>query len=164
MYSGNRGITNCTTATVTTVELRTAQQLQWQQLYTTFFRLSKKYIRNGTRHVSYILMQNIIYVQQFFWQTKMLDNKCVVKYVTEKQSQTLHKYQQNCYSKEHFALSFSNFECTQFNILYRMFTECINLCDVVENFSNTKEPTVNLLPELHYRSKYKLNIRESLWR
>ena len=31
-----------------------------------------------------------------------------------------------------------------------MFTECINLCDIGENFSNTKKTTANLLPEHQY--------------
>ena len=59
--SDNSGITNCTTATVTTVELRTAQQLQWQQIYKNFLGLSTKFTWNGTRIASYRLLQIIIY-------------------------------------------------------------------------------------------------------
>ena len=94
----------------------------------------------------------------------MLDTKCVVQYVAEEQNQTLHKYQRFCYKGENFAVQFSIHNCAQITILYRMFTECINRCDVGENFSNTKKPTLSLLPNVHYRSNYKLNIRENLCR
>jgi len=35
---------------------------------------------------------------------------------------------------------------------YRMFSECLNMTDVGENFNNTKKPTINPLPERHFRS------------
>ena len=69
-----------------------------------------------------------------------------------------------CISVVTAAVQFSIYNCLQINTLYRMFTECINRCDVGENFSNTMKPTISLLPELHYRSNYKLNIRENLCR
>jgi len=42
--------------------------------------------------------------------------------------------------------------------------ECIILCDVGENFSNTKKATNNLLPEQRCTSNWKLGIRESMWK
>jgi hypothetical protein len=100
----------------------------------------------------------------FFWHTKMLDTKCIVKYAAVKQSQTLHKYQRNWYNRENFDVHSSNYKFSQITILYRMFTECINRCDVGENFSNTKKPTIILLQEFHYISNYKFYTREILWR
>jgi hypothetical protein len=49
------------TITAVILELRTAQQLNWQQLYTTFLRQTKKLTRNGTRLVSYRSLDIIIY-------------------------------------------------------------------------------------------------------
>ena len=43
-----------------------------------------------------------------------------------------------------------------------MFTDCLNLFDISERFSNTKKPTINLLLEHQYLSDYKLGIREIL--
>jgi len=44
----------------------------------------------------------------------------------------------------------SKYYCAQLEFTYRVFTECLNLCDVGDNLSNTNKPTMNLLPELQY--------------
>ena len=67
-------------------------------------------------------------------------------------------------NKRKFCCPILKLQLPEINILYRMFTECTNRCDVDENFRNTKKPTISLLPELHYRSNFKLNIKEILWR
>jgi len=38
------------------------------------------------------------------------------------------------------------------------------MSDFGENFSNTKKPTINLLPEHKFRSNKKLRIGEMLWK
>ena len=40
-----------------------------------------------------------------------------------------------------------NYKKVQFNYTYMIFTECLNLCDVSENISNTKTPNINMVPE-----------------
>jgi len=51
------------------------------------------------------------------------------------------------YIRETCVVHFLTYKNAQINYTYRVFTECINLCDVGENFSNTKKPIINLLPE-----------------
>jgi hypothetical protein len=37
------------------------------------------------------------------------------------------------------------------------------MCDICKKFSNTKEPTIELLPEFQYRLNTKFRMRENLW-
>ena len=60
------------------------------------------------------------------------------------------------YVKEICADHFPTYEKARINYTCMFFTECLNLCDVGENWSNTKKPTINLLTEYQYRPNYKL--------
>ena len=92
---------------VATVQLRTAQQLQWQQLYTNFLRLSKKYSWNGTRIVSYRLMQIIIYKPTQFCQNMIFANQFAVKSTASTWSQILQKAQRHTFMLDKIVLSVS---------------------------------------------------------
>ena len=70
----------------------------------------------------------------------------------------------NIHVTENSALQFHNYKCVQLKLTNRLFTKCINLCDIGENFCDAKKPTINLLPEHQYRSNSKLRIREILWK
>ena len=55
------------TVAVVTLELLPAQQLQGQQIYKISLRQSKKFTCNGTRLVSYRLVQIIIYEHRIYF-------------------------------------------------------------------------------------------------
>jgi hypothetical protein len=66
--------------------------------------------------------------------------------------------------RETSTFQFKTRKNAQLKFTYRLFTECINLCDVSENLSNKKEPNIILLPEHQYQSNSKLRLRENLWK
>jgi len=53
----------------------------------------------------------------------------------------------NRYTREIFVVQFSIYKWAQHKFTHRLFSKCINLCDVSENFSNTKKPTIIVLPD-----------------
>jgi len=63
--------------------------------------------------------------------------------------------------RETCVVNFSAHKCVQMDFMY---TECINLCDVGKNFSNSKKPTNKQLHEHQFRFHSKLGVREVLWR
>jgi hypothetical protein len=68
------------------------------------------------------------------------------------------------YVTEDCDVQIPNYKCALLKPTYRVFTECINLCDVGENFSNEKKTTITLLQTYQYRSNSELRIREILWK
>ena len=99
-----------------------------------------------------------------FWQTPIFVPKSNYKYTTgnkvkyDTTSTTHHLFGKIC------AVHFSNLKCTQHNFTYRIFTECINLRDLGANISDTRQTTISLLIQHQYRSKYKLRIKQKLWK
>jgi len=62
--------------------------------------------------------------------------------------------------RETCGFHFLTYRKKQINYTYRVFRECLNLCDDGENVSNIKKPTVSLLPEHQFRSNLKLRVRK----
>ena len=56
------------------------------------------------------------------------------------------------YVKETGVVSHSTHYCVQKEFTYRVHIEYINQCDVGDNFSKTKKPTIDLLQEHPYTS------------
>jgi len=46
------------------------------------------------------------------------------------------------YAREYCVVHFSNYKCTQQKFTCKVFTVCIYLCDVGDNFSKTKNSTI----------------------
>jgi len=89
-------------------------------------------------------------------------NKIFDTYNKLKESQILHK--RHTVMLEILVLSVSNpISARKTKFTFRLFTECINLCDVCENIFNTKKLTINLLPEQQYESYSKLGNGILLW-
>jgi hypothetical protein len=62
--------------------------------------------------------------------------------------------------RENCAVNFLTYRNNQINYM----NECLNMSDGVENFINTKKPTIILLPENKYRLNKKLRKGEKFWK
>jgi hypothetical protein len=70
----------------------------------------------------------------------MIATNSVVKYTTWKLITKIHRHvSENC------TVHFTNCKGAQLKLKIRVFTECGGFNDFVENFNNTKEPTLSLL-------------------
>lgn len=70
----------------------------------------------------------------------------------------------NIYVTVACVLQLLNYNCPQHKLMHTVFCVCINLCDVSENFSNTRKQTISLLTEHQFQSNSKLRVQEIMWK